>query len=135
VTPTPVGRNNVTKRILVVDDEMYIVNILDFTLHGEGWEVVSANNGEDALRTLLKFEPDLVILDVMMPRIDGVEVCRAIKAREESADTPVILLSAKDRDKDREEGLEAGADLYLTKPFSPARLVEEIRNLLSPQGA
>ena len=129
------GRNNVSKRILVVDDEMYIVNILDFTLHGEGWEVVSANNGEDALRTLLKFEPDLVILDVMMPRIDGVEVCRAIKAREESADTPVILLSAKDRDKDREEGLEAGADLYLTKPFSPARLVEEIRNLLSPQGA
>ena len=124
-----------SKRILVVDDEMYIVNILDFTLNGEGWEVVSANNGEDALRTLLKFEPDLVILDVMMPRIDGVEVCRAIKAREESADTPVILLSAKDRDKDREEGLEAGADLYLTKPFSPARLVQEIRNLLSPQGA
>jgi len=125
----------VSKRILVVDDEMYIVNILDFTLAGEGWEVVSANNGEDALRTLLKFEPDLVILDVMMPRIDGVEVCRAIKAREESADTPVIMLSAKDRDKDREEAMEAGADLYLTKPFSPARLVQEIRSLLNPQGA
>ena len=124
-----------SKRILVVDDEMYIVNILDFTLAGEGWEVISANNGEDALRTLLKFEPDLVILDVMMPRIDGVEVCRAIKAREESADTPVILLSAKDRDKDREEGLEAGADLYLTKPFSPKRLVQEIRNLMNPQDA
>ena len=124
-----------SKRILVVDDEMYIVNILDFTLAGEGWEVISANNGEDALRTLLKFEPDLVILDVMMPRIDGVEVCRAIKAREESADTPVILLSAKDRDKDREEGLEAGADLYLTKPFSPKTLVQEIRNLMNPQGA
>jgi len=125
----------VSKRILVVDDEMYIVNILDFTLAGEGWEVISANNGEDALRTLLKFEPDLVILDVMMPRIDGVEVCRAIKAREESANTPVILLSAKDRDKDREEGLEAGADLYLTKPFSPKKLVQEIRNLMNPQGA
>lgn len=124
-----------SKRILVVDDETYIVNILDFTLAGEGFEVVSATNGEDALRTLLKFEPDLVILDVMMPRIDGIEVCRAIKAREESSDTPVILLSAKDRDADREAGLEAGADLYLTKPFSPARLVEEIRNLMSPQGA
>ena len=124
-----------SKRILVVDDEMYIVNILDFTLAGEGWEVVSANNGEDALRTLLKFEPDLVILDVMMPRIDGVEVCRAIKAREESAETPVIMLSAKDRDKDKQEALEAGADLYLTKPFSPGRLVAEIRNLLNPQGA
>lgn len=124
-----------SKRILVVDDEMYIVNILDFTLAGEGWEVVSANNGEDALRTLLKFEPDLVILDVMMPRIDGVEVCRAIKAREESADTPVIMLTAKDREKDKEEALEAGADLYLTKPFSPQRLVQEIRNLLNPQGA
>jgi len=125
----------VSKRILVVDDEMYIVNILDFTLAGEGWEVVSANNGEDALRTLLKFEPDLVILDVMMPRIDGVEVCRAIKAREESADTPVIMLTAKDREKDKEEALEAGADLYLTKPFSPGQLVQEIRNLLNPQGA
>ncbi len=124
-----------SKRILVVDDEMYIVNILDFTLAGEGWEVISANNGEDALRTLLKVEPDLVILDVMMPRIDGVEVCRAIKAREESADTPVILLSAKDSDRDREKGMEAGADLYLTKPFSPSRLVEEIRNLMNPQGA
>ena len=124
-----------TKSILVVDDEMYIVNILDFTLGGEGWHVISANNGEDALRTLVKFEPDLVILDVMMPRIDGIEVCRAIKAREESAKTPVIMLSAKDRDKDREEGLEAGADLYLTKPFSPARLVQEIRNLMNPQGA
>jgi DNA-binding response OmpR family regulator len=125
----------VSKRILVVDDEMYIVNILDFTLAGEGWEVISANNGEDALRTLLKVEPDLVILDVMMPRIDGVEVCRAIKAREESAETPVILLSAKDSDRDREKGMEAGADLYLTKPFSPSRLIEEIRNLLTPQGA
>lgn len=124
-----------SKRILVVDDEMYIVNILDFTLAGEGWEVISANNGEDALRILLKVEPDLVILDVMMPRIDGVEVCRAIKAREESADTPVILLSAKDSARDREKGMEAGANLYLTKPFSPARLVEEIRNLLAPQGA
>lgn len=124
-----------SKRILIVDDEMYIVNILDFTLAGEGYEVISANNGEDALRTLLKAEPDLVILDVMMPRIDGIEVCRAIKAREESAETPVILLSAKDRDADREAGIEAGADLYLTKPFSPARLIEEIRNLMNPQGA
>jgi DNA-binding response OmpR family regulator len=125
----------VSKRILVVDDEMYIVNILDFTLNGEGWEVVSANNGEDALRTLLKFEPDLVILDVMMPRIDGVEVCRAIKAREESAKTPVIMLTAKDGEKDKQDALEAGADLFLTKPFSPARLIAEIRNLLNPQGA
>jgi len=125
----------VSKRILVVDDESYIVDILDFTLAGEGWEVITASNGEDALRTLLKTNPDLVILDVMMPRIDGIEVCRAIKAREESADTPVILLSAKDREKDRENGMEAGADLYLTKPFSPGRLVEEIRNLMNPQGA
>ena len=76
-----------------------------------------------------------MILDVMMPRIDGVEVCRAIKAREESADTPVIMLTAKDREKDKEEALEAGADLYLTKPFSPGKLVQEIRNLLNPQGA
>ena len=119
-----------SKRILVVDDEMYIVNILDFTLGSEGFRVISAANGEEALRQAMEIEPDLIVLDVMMPKIDGFEVCRALKAKEETKHVPIILLTAKDRDSDREKGTEAGADLYMTKPFSPARLVEEIRALL-----
>lgn len=118
------------KRILVVDDETYIVNILDFTLGSEGFEVLSAHNGEEALKMILDEAPDLIVLDVMMPRIDGIEVCRAIKAKEETSHTPVILLTAKDRDADKERGLDAGADRYMTKPFSPSKLVEEIRALL-----
>jgi DNA-binding response OmpR family regulator len=118
------------KCILVVDDERYIVNILDFTLGSEGFRVLSASNGEEALRMAMKETPDLVVLDIMMPKIDGFEVCRALKAKEETKDLPVILLTAKDRDADRKKGEEVGADLYMTKPFSPARLVEEVRNLL-----
>ena len=118
------------KRILVVDDEMYIVNILDFTLATEGLEVISASNGEEALRKTVEFTPDLVILDVMMPKIDGFEVCRALKAKEETKEVPVILLTAKDRDGDKKKGEEAGADLYVTKPFSPTRLLEDVRGLL-----
>lgn len=118
------------KRILVVDDEMYIVNILDFTLATDGLEVVSAANGEEALRKAMERTPDLIILDVMMPKIDGFEVCRALKAKEETKDIPVILLTAKDRDVDKEKGKEAGADLYVTKPFSPTRLLDEVRGLL-----
>lgn len=118
------------KRILVVDDEMYIVNILDFTLGSEGFKVVSAANGEEALRKALEITPDLIVLDVMMPKIDGYEVCRALKAKEETKHIPVILLTAKDRDADREKGREVGAELYMTKPFSPTRLLEEVRALL-----
>ncbi len=118
------------KSILVVDDEMYIVNILDFTLATEGLRVISAANGEEALRHAVENPPDLVILDVMMPKIDGFEVCRALKAKDETKDIPVILLTAKDREADREKGREAGADLYVTKPFSPTRLLEDVRALL-----
>ena len=119
-----------SKKILVVDDEMYIVNILDFTLGSEGFRVISAANGEEALRKALEIDPDLIVLDVMMPKIDGFEVCRALKAKEETKHIPVILLTAKDRDSDREKGKEVGADLYMTKPFSPTRLLEEVRAIL-----
>jgi DNA-binding response OmpR family regulator len=119
-----------TKMILVVDDEMYIVNILDFTLGSEGFRVISAANGEEALRKSVELSPDLIVLDVMMPKIDGFEVCRALKAKEETKNIPVILLTAKDRDADREKGREVGADVYMTKPFSPTRLLEEVRALL-----
>lgn len=120
-----------SKRILVVDDEMYIVNILDFSLESEGFRVSSASNGEQALRMAVEENFDLIVLDVMMPKIDGFEVCRALKAKEETKQVPIILLTAKDRDADRKKGEEVGCDAYMTKPFSPGRLIERVRELLS----
>lgn len=118
------------KRILVVDDEIYIVHILEFSLTMEGYEVVTASDGEEALRRLEEDHPDLIVLDIMMPRMDGYEVCRRIREDEETRDLPVILLSAKGRAIDKELGLEVGADDYIVKPFSPRRLLEKIRELL-----
>jgi two-component system alkaline phosphatase synthesis response regulator PhoP len=118
------------KRILVVDDEIYIVHILEFTLTMEGYEVLTAADGEEALRRLEQDRPDLVVLDIMMPKVDGYEVLRRIRADEEFRQLPVILLSAKGRPVDRDTGLEIGADDYIVKPFSPRRLLEKIQDLL-----
>lgn len=121
------------KRILVVDDEIYIVHILEFTLTMEGYEVITAADGEEALRKVEEDRPDLVVLDIMMPRMDGYEVCRLLRDDEETKELPVILLSAKGRPIDRETGLEVGANDYIVKPFSPRRLLEKIRDLLDRQ--
>lgn len=118
-------------RVLIVDDEAYILNILDFSLESEGFQVITAANGEAALRTAAEQRPDLIILDVMMPKIDGFEVCRALKAKKDTKSIPVILLTAKDRDADRQKGDEVGADLYMTKPFSPGKLISAVQELLS----
>ncbi len=118
------------KRILVVDDEIYIVHILEFTLTMEGYEVLTAADGEEALRRLEQDRPDLVVLDIMMPKVDGYEVLRRIRADEEFRQLPVILLSAKGRPIDRQTGLDIGADDYIVKPFSPRRLLEKIQDLL-----
>lgn len=118
------------KRILVVDDEIYIVHILEFSLTMEGYTVLTASDGEEALRVIEQERPDLVVLDIMMPKLDGYEVCKRLREDEQFRDLPVILLSAKGRPVDRDAGLEAGADDYITKPFSPRRLLEKIRELL-----
>ncbi len=118
------------KRVLVVDDEIYIVHILEFTLTMEGYEVLTAADGEEALRRIANDSPDLVVLDIMMPRMDGYEVLRRLRADDEFRHLPVILLSAKGRPIDRETGLEIGADDYIVKPFSPRRLLEKIHDLL-----
>ena len=119
-----------SSKVLIVDDEMYILNILDFSLDSEGFKVITAANGEDALTKANAELPDLVILDIMMPKLDGFEVCRALKAKPDTKHIPVILLSAKDRDADKQKGKEVGADLYLTKPFSPSKLVSEVQQIL-----
>ena len=118
-------------RILVVDDEIYIVHILDFSLGMEGYEVITALDGEQALEKLKTEKPDLIVLDIMMPKLDGYEVCKAIKSSPETRHIPVILLSAKGRNVDQKLGFDVGADDYITKPFSPRKLVERINAILN----
>ena len=117
-------------KILVVDDEIYIVHILDFSLGMEGYEVITALDGEQAVEKARAEHPDLVILDVMMPKLDGYETCRILKADETTRHIPIILLSAKGRTADQKIGYDLGADDYITKPFSPRKLVERINSLL-----
>ena len=117
-------------KILVVDDEIYIVHILDFSLGMEGYEVLTALDGEQALEKVRAEHPDLVVLDVMMHKLDGYETCRILKADETTRHIPIILLSAKGRNADQKVGYDVGADDYITKPFSPRKLVDRINALL-----
>jgi two-component system, OmpR family, alkaline phosphatase synthesis response regulator PhoP len=117
-------------KILVVDDEIYIVHILDFSLGMEGYEVVTALDGEQALHKVKSDRPDLVVLDIMMPKLDGYETCKILKNDPETKNIPVILLSAKGRNIDQKMGFQVGADDYITKPFSPRKLVERINMIL-----
>jgi DNA-binding response OmpR family regulator len=117
-------------KILVVDDEIYIVHILDFSLGMEGYEVLTALDGEQAVEKARAEHPDLIVLDIMMPKLDGYETCKILKAGDDTKSIPVILLSAKGRNVDQKIGFEVGADDYITKPFSPRKLVERINALL-----
>lgn len=118
------------KRILVADDEVYIVHILEFSLNMEGYEVISATSGEEALRKIESQQPDLIVLDVMMPGLSGHEVCRRLRADARTREIPIIFLTARDSLADRDRGLELGANAYITKPFGPRRLIEAIEDLL-----
>jgi len=117
-------------RILVVDDEIYIVHILDFSLGMEGYEVLTALDGEQALEKARTEKPDLIVLDIMMPKLDGYETCKRLKADADTKDVPVILLSAKGRNVDQKVGFEVGADDYITKPFSMRELVARVNAVL-----
>jgi DNA-binding response OmpR family regulator len=118
------------RRILVADDEVYIVHILEFSLNMEGYEVISATSGEEALRKSEKERPDLIVLDIMMPGMTGHEVCRRLRLDERTRDIPIIFLTARDTLADRDFGLGLGANAYITKPFGPRRLIEAIEMLL-----
>jgi len=118
-------------KILVVDDEVNITQILEFSIGSEGYDVISASNGEEAIDKARREQPDLVILDVMMPRIDGYEACRILKANPLTKSIPVMLLTAKGRDIDKRLGFEVGATDYIVKPFSPSKLIDRINELLA----
>jgi len=118
------------KKILVVDDEPHIVDLVKVCLEDRDFEVLEAYNGGEALEKIRQFVPDMVLLDIMMPEVDGYEVCRQIKQTSETQHIKVVMLTAKGLEIDRATGLECGADSYITKPFSPIRLLSEIRELL-----
>ena len=114
-------------KILIVEDETDIVELLAYNLHQAGFETITAFNGEDALRHANTKPPDLVLLAVLLPGVDGLEVCRMLKRNPTTADIPVIMLTAKGEKTDRIVGLELGADDYVTKPFSPREVMLRIR--------
>ncbi|MCG8486251.1 MAG: response regulator [Chromatiales bacterium] len=120
-----------SKKILIVDDEPNIVFSVEFLMRRSGYEVVTAADGEQAMQKLSDEMPDLMILDVMMPRKNGFEVCAEVRADQRMADLPILMLSAKGRDAEVKKGLSLGADAYITKPFSTHELVEKVNELLN----
>jgi DNA-binding response OmpR family regulator len=120
----------VGKRVLVVDDEPNIVMSLEFLMARAGFEVQVARNGREALDALEGAAPDLLLLDVMMPELDGYEVCERIRARPEWNGTKIVMLTARGREVERERGLALGADAYVTKPFSTRDLVDKVKHML-----
>ncbi|MDX6750853.1 phosphate regulon transcriptional regulator PhoB [Geminicoccaceae bacterium 1502E] len=116
--------------ILIVEDEAALQKLLAYNLEAAGYEVIQAYDGEEALTLLAERQPDLVLLDWMLPQLSGIELCRRLRRRPETAHTPVIMLTARSEERDRLRGLETGADDYITKPFSPAELLARVRAVL-----
>lgn len=125
-------------KILVVDDEPDALELVGFNLKQAGFEVITADDGAEALKKAREAVPDLILLDLMLPEMDGIEVCKVLRRDAATAAIPVIMLTAKAAEIDRVLGLELGADDYVTKPFSPRELVLRVKNLLKrktePQG-
>ncbi|MBX3677543.1 MAG: response regulator [Rhodocyclaceae bacterium] len=119
-----------TKRILIVDDEPNIVVSLEFLMKREGFEVAVAGDGEAALQAMEQLKPDLVLLDIMLPKMNGFEVCQTIRSRPEWQSVKIVMLTAKGRDTEVAKGTALGADAYMTKPFSTKDLIEQVRQLL-----
>jgi len=120
----------VENSILIVDDEPSIVMSLEYLMRKQGYRVLIARNGMEALDLLKKEKINLVLLDIMMPDVDGYEICNWIKTQEHLASTKLIFLSAKSKRSDIEKGLELGADAYVTKPFSTRKLTKQIEELI-----
>ena len=118
-------------KILVVEDDPGALRLISYTLQAEGYEVITATNGLQGLRKAQNDKPDLVVLDVMLPGIDGFEICHRLRADPGTARLPIMMLSAKARETDKTTGLNVGADDYLTKPADPSDIVSHIKALLA----
>ena len=119
-------------KVLIVDDEPAIVASLEFLLGRGGYDVRVARNGEEALTEAERFDPALVLLDTMMPKLSGYEVCQRIRQGPRGRNVKIVMLTARGRDVDVEKGMALGADLYVTKPFSTKDLVARVKELLTP---
>jgi len=122
------------KKILVVDDEPDVLALLTLMLKSQGYNVISAVDGQEALEKARKEAPDLILLDVMLPKMDGYKVARMLKFDENFSHIPIILLTAKIQEKDKQTGLEMGANDYMTKPFDTALLLAKIKETLVKKG-
>ncbi len=120
-----------TVRILIVDDEPNIALSLEFLLQSQGYEVITAPDGAQALREAAAFRPHLVVLDVMLPVVDGFEVCRQLRADPAQAGVKILLLTARGRAAEVQRGIDEGADAYMTKPFATRDVVEQVSQLLA----
>jgi len=119
------------KRILAIEDTPSHLKLMQYMLQWKGYEAITALNGLEGLRKALDEHPDLIILDVMLPDLDGYEVCRRLRQKPETANLPVLMLSAKSRQSDKYIGLSAGADDYMTKPFTPSEILAKVETLLA----
>lgn len=122
-----------SRKILIADDEPNIVISLEYLMTREGYTVLVARDGQEALDAIARDKPDLVLLDVMMPKKSGFEVCQAVRANDELQATKILMLTAKGRDTDVAKGLALGADAYMTKPFSTRELVQKVADMLAAQ--
>lgn len=122
------GGINMTNTILVVEDELSIATLLQYNLKQAGYEVMIANDGEEGLQKAIEHRPNLILLDLMLPKRDGMEVCKELRIQK--IDTPIIMLTAKDDEFDKVLGLELGADDYMTKPFSPREVIARVKAVL-----
>lgn len=118
------------KKILLVDDEKDLVDTVSFRLKASGYDVVTAYDGQEALTKTRLEKPDLIVLDLMLPKMDGYKVCRMLKFDERYKDIPIIMFTARVQDSDRKMGEEVGADAYITKPFDPQNLLGKVKELL-----
>ena len=119
------------KKILIADDKPEVVELVRVTLEREDYEIVDASNGKEALKKARLEKPDLILLDIVMPKMDGFEVCRKLKKDPEIKDIPILMLTAKGQEGDKKRGREVGASDYITKPFSPSALLIKIEEILA----
>jgi two-component system, OmpR family, alkaline phosphatase synthesis response regulator PhoP len=119
------------KKILVIEDDPATLRLVDYSLRHEGYQVISASNGLEGLRKAIGESPDLVILDVMLPGMDGFEICHRLKSEPATAQLPILMFSAKAQEIDKDTGIKVGADDYLTKPAAPSEIVSRVEKLLA----